>query len=112
MLNASDWLWMQNEAAKVRSDRSQDVELRRESLADLQAHTGLTTLVTDGAYVSPEIVPASNLNGSGPRPVSASHSMNRFGIHDLAGNVREWCLNESTRGGQRFILGGGWNDHN
>jgi dienelactone hydrolase len=36
--------------------------------------------------------------------------MNRFGIFDLAGNVREWCINESTRHGQRFILGGGWND--
>jgi dienelactone hydrolase len=26
----------------------------------------------------------------------------------MAGNVREWCLNESRN--QRYILGGGWND--
>jgi cephalosporin-C deacetylase-like acetyl esterase len=60
-------------------------------------------------WASPEIVPLSNLRGNGPMPVGGSQSMNRFGIYDLAGNVREWCFNESTRGG-RFILGGGWND--
>jgi len=35
--------------------------------------------------------------------------MNRFGVHDLGGNAREWCFNESNRG-TRFILGGGWSD--
>ena len=24
--------------------------------------------------------------------------------------MREWCINESNKKGQRFILGGGWND--
>jgi eukaryotic-like serine/threonine-protein kinase len=61
-------------------------------------------------WASPEIVPVSNLNGNGPRSVLASTSLNRFGIYDLSGNVREWCFNSSTRTGERFILGGGWND--
>jgi serine/threonine protein kinase/dienelactone hydrolase len=60
-------------------------------------------------WASPVIVPLSNLMGDGPVPVGSFQSVNRFGIYDLAGNVREWCFNESTRGG-RFILGGGWND--
>jgi dienelactone hydrolase len=36
--------------------------------------------------------------------------MNRFGMSDLAGNVREWTWNATGRGQSRFILGGGWND--
>lgn len=37
MLSARDWLWMQAEAAKVRTDRSYDVELRRgETTLDAQ----------------------------------------------------------------------------
>jgi predicted Ser/Thr protein kinase/dienelactone hydrolase len=60
-------------------------------------------------WASPVITPASNLRGDGPIPVGSSTSMNRFGVYDLSGNVREWCFNESERSG-RFILGGGWND--
>ncbi len=33
-----------------------------------------------------------------------------WGVYDMAGNAREWCLNESNRNGERFILGGGFND--
>src|SRR5580765_396440 len=36
--------------------------------------------------------------------------MNRWGVSDLAGNVREWTWNEAGHGLGRFILGGGWND--
>ena len=60
-------------------------------------------------WASPAIVPGSNLSSDGPMPAGASNSMNRFGILDLSGNAREWCFNQSSRGG-RFILGGGWND--
>jgi len=58
---------------------------------------------------SSAIVPQSNLMGTGLMVVGSSNSMNRFGTYDLAGNVREWCMNKSSRGGH-FILGGGWND--
>ncbi len=58
---------------------------------------------------SSRIVPLANLGASAPVPVGSSRSENRFGVTDLAGNVREWVWNESDRQG-RFILGGGWND--
>ena len=57
-----------------------------------------------GAY----IVPRSNFSGKGPRAVTASKAMGFFGTFDQAGNVREWCSNESPGG--RYIMGGGWND--
>ena len=46
-------------------------------------------------YASAVIVPLSNINNDGPIPVGTSQSMNRLGIYDLAGNVREWCFNET-----------------
>lgn len=61
-------------------------------------------------WASSKIVPVSNLTNRGPLPVGASGSYNRFGTCDLAGNVREWCYNETTTGNQRFIMGGAWND--
>jgi dienelactone hydrolase len=59
---------------------------------------------------SSRIVPLANLAGKGPVPVGSTKSMNRFGVYDLAGNVREWTWNATDRGEGRFILGGGWND--
>ena len=61
-------------------------------------------------FAASQVVPPSNLAGTGTVPVGTTHSVNRFGVHDLAGNVREWARNEVTPDGQRFILGGGWND--
>ena len=55
------------------------------------------------------IVPVSNLSGSGPLPVGTLRGVSPFGISDMAGNVREWCMNDAGRD-QRFILGGGWSD--
>ncbi len=54
------------------------------------------------------IVPASNFSGQGTRPVGSEPDLSGFGTYDMAGNVREWCLN--AEGDKRFILGGGWND--
>jgi pimeloyl-ACP methyl ester carboxylesterase len=61
-------------------------------------------------FASGEISPLSNLEGDGLLPAGSGHGMNRYGAYDLAGNVREWCYNASTRDDQRFILGGGWVD--
>jgi serine/threonine protein kinase/dienelactone hydrolase len=59
---------------------------------------------------SSRIVPLANFAGKGPVTVGTTKSMNRFGVYDLAGNVREWTWNATVHGQSRFILGGGWND--
>lgn len=56
------------------------------------------------------IVPLSNFNGKSSTTVGSLPGYSTFGIYDIAGNAREWCFNESSVRGQRFILGGGWND--
>jgi formylglycine-generating enzyme required for sulfatase activity/dienelactone hydrolase/predicted Ser/Thr protein kinase len=63
-----------------------------------------------GMASSAFIVPLSNLGTStGPAAVGTFRGFGPFGSYDMAGNVREWCRNGSSRG-QHFILGGGWND--
>jgi dienelactone hydrolase len=52
--------------------------------------------------------PMSNFDGQGPAPVGSYPGMNAHGAYDLAGNVREWCWNETPQG--RVIRGGAWND--
>ena len=55
------------------------------------------------------IVPRSNLGGDGPRPVGENRAMTTMGVYDLAGNVREWCWNESGKDA-RVTTGGAWTD--
>jgi class 3 adenylate cyclase/dienelactone hydrolase len=56
------------------------------------------------------IVPLSNYNGKSTVPVGSEKNYSTYGVYDLAGNAREWCFNENKEAGQRYILGGGWND--
>jgi dienelactone hydrolase len=59
---------------------------------------------------SSRTIPLANLAGKEALPVGTTKSMNRWGVSDLAGNVREWTWNEARPNLGRFILGGGWND--
>ncbi len=64
--------------------------------------------IVAGTVFSSSIVPRSNLNGRGTAAVGSYRGTSRFGARDMAGNVREWCWNESD--GKKFILGGGYSD--
>jgi dienelactone hydrolase len=67
------------------------------------------SLVAD-TYNSYGIIRKSNFNGIGTVPVGSLDGISFWGVYDIAGNAREWCFNETGKKGQRFILGGGWND--
>ncbi len=55
------------------------------------------------------IVPGSNFRGTGTVAVGGDGAWSGFGTTDMAGNVKEWCWNESS-GGRRYILGGGFGE--
>jgi eukaryotic-like serine/threonine-protein kinase len=52
--------------------------------------------------------PFSNFKGKGPVPVGSLPGITSYGAFDMAGNVREWCWNETPKG--RLIRGGAWDD--
>jgi cephalosporin-C deacetylase-like acetyl esterase len=53
--------------------------------------------------------PFSNFKGEGPTRAGSHQGMTSFGAYDMAGNVREWCWNETPKG--RLIRGGAWDDN-
>ncbi len=55
-----------------------------------------------------DILLFSNFGGDGPVPVGSRQGIGEFGTYDMAGNVKEWCLNAA--GSRRYILGGSWNE--
>jgi len=55
-----------------------------------------------------KIIPLSNFSNKGPEPTGQNKGISCFGAYDLAGNVREWCWNNTSLG--HIIRGGAWND--
>jgi dienelactone hydrolase len=55
------------------------------------------------------IAPGSNFGKSGTQEVESNGTLSGFGTSDMAGNVKEWCLNETT-GAKRLIMGGGFGE--
>jgi eukaryotic-like serine/threonine-protein kinase len=69
-----------------------------------------TTLITWpqlGGYAI--LAPFSNFGNNGPVPVGSMPGITSHGVYDMAGNVREWCWNETPSG--RLLRGGAWNDN-
>jgi dienelactone hydrolase len=55
-----------------------------------------------------KLIAKSNFNNNGTEAVGKYQGITRFGAYDMAGNVREWCWNETPLG--HIIRGGAWND--
>ncbi len=55
------------------------------------------------------LAPFANFRGQGPVPVGSLPGITAYGAFDMAGNVREWCWNETPQG--RLVRGGAWNDN-
>ncbi len=60
-----------------------------------------------GGYAA--LAPFSNFGADGPVPVGSLPGVSPYGAYDMAGNVREWCWNETPMG--RLLRGGAWNDN-
>ncbi len=65
--------------------------------------------ITGDAWISSYIFPFSNFAGRGPAAIGTHRGMSRSGTYDMAGNVKEWCLNEAGQR-KRYILGGAWDE--
>ncbi len=53
--------------------------------------------------------PFSNFNHTASVVVGSLDGMTSYGAYDMAGNVREWCLNDSPMG--KLVRGGSWNSN-
>jgi eukaryotic-like serine/threonine-protein kinase len=56
------------------------------------------------------ITRSSHFGGAGTVRVGTAPGLGPYGTVDMAGNVKEWVWNEQAGTGNRYILGGAWND--
>jgi serine/threonine protein kinase/dienelactone hydrolase len=75
--------------------------------AALGAYTPLIKWPQLGGFAV--FAPFSNFKGKGPVAAGRLHGMTAFGALDMAGNVREWCWNETRKG--RVLRGGAWEEN-
>jgi eukaryotic-like serine/threonine-protein kinase len=66
-------------------------------------------LASDADGDTPLIAAGSNFGQEGTQPVGEPGTVSGWGTTDMAGNVKEWCLNE-TKDSKRLILGGGFGE--
>src|SRR5262249_10558138 len=64
---------------------------------------------SQAAGFTPVITAGSNFRGQSTQRVGGEGTWSGFGTTDMAGNVKEWSLNE-TRDAQRIIMGGGFGE--
>jgi formylglycine-generating enzyme required for sulfatase activity len=57
-----------------------------------------------------DILRLSNLDGKGPTRAGERLGVGPWGAVDMAGNVKEWCVNLATGTTRRYIAGGGWDE--
>ena len=69
------------------------------------------TRASQSAGFTPLITSGSNFRRDRTQPVGSVAALSGFGTTDMAGNVKEWCWNE-TRDAKRLILGGGFGEPN
>jgi eukaryotic-like serine/threonine-protein kinase len=55
-----------------------------------------------------DVLELSNFEGQGVVPVGSLGGLGNWGTYDMAGNVKEWCLNAVDQ--RRYAFGGSWLD--